>query len=105
MNHVEQRQDGSRTQRIGKSSDPDHPFHPCDDVDSDDPAIEALLDSSSNHSQSSHSRSSEIDYDPAYPYIDPYTRVSPSAARRASASQHAGTAPTLCVTLPRPAMD
>eukprot|EP00965_Chrysotila_dentata_P182005 6009781-Pleurochrysis_carterae.AAC.1 len=37
----------SQVRRIGKSSDPDHPFHPCDDVDLDDAAIEALLDSSS----------------------------------------------------------
>eukprot|EP00965_Chrysotila_dentata_P058933 1956450-Pleurochrysis_carterae.AAC.2 len=27
--------------RVGKSSDPDHPFHPCAHVDSDDAAIEA----------------------------------------------------------------
>eukprot|EP00965_Chrysotila_dentata_P105996 3500258-Pleurochrysis_carterae.AAC.1 len=75
MNHAEQTQDGAHVRRIGKSSDPDHPFHPCDDVDSDDPAIEALLDSSPSRSQSSsHTRSSEVDYDPAYPYLDPYTR-------------------------------
>eukprot|EP00965_Chrysotila_dentata_P184784 6100477-Pleurochrysis_carterae.AAC.1 len=93
MNHAGQSQDGSRARRIGKSSDPDHPFHPCDDVDSDDPAIEALLDSSSSHSQSSHTRSSEIDFDPAYPYLDPYTRVSPPTARRVPVSQPAKTAP------------
>eukprot|EP00965_Chrysotila_dentata_P166302 5490375-Pleurochrysis_carterae.AAC.1 len=53
--------------RIGKSCDPDHPFHPYDDVDSDDAAIEALLDSppSSEHESD---RSAESDYDPAYPY-------------------------------------
>eukprot|EP00965_Chrysotila_dentata_P149642 4941287-Pleurochrysis_carterae.AAC.3 len=68
MNLAEQSQGAACARRIGKSSDPDHPFHPCDDVDSDDPAIEALLDSSSNHTQSSsHTRDSEIDYDPAYP--------------------------------------
>eukprot|EP00965_Chrysotila_dentata_P168861 5576060-Pleurochrysis_carterae.AAC.1 len=62
MNHIEQSQGAACARRIGKSSDPDHPFHPCDDVDSDDPAIEALLESSSNHTQSSdHTRSSEID--------------------------------------------
>eukprot|EP00965_Chrysotila_dentata_P147418 4866551-Pleurochrysis_carterae.AAC.1 len=80
MNHAGQSQEGSRTRRIGKSCDPDHQFHPCDDVDSDDPAIEALLESSSNHTQSSHTHGSEIDYDPAYPYMDPFTRVSPSTA-------------------------
>eukprot|EP00965_Chrysotila_dentata_P184107 6078923-Pleurochrysis_carterae.AAC.1 len=37
--------------RITKTSDPDHPFHPCDDIDSDDPMIEALLDSSSSNSR------------------------------------------------------
>eukprot|EP00965_Chrysotila_dentata_P021404 708741-Pleurochrysis_carterae.AAC.1 len=37
--------------RITKTSDPDHPFHPCDDVNSDDPMIEALLDSSSSNSR------------------------------------------------------
>eukprot|EP00965_Chrysotila_dentata_P036940 1229055-Pleurochrysis_carterae.AAC.1 len=75
MKHTEQCIGAACTRRIGKSSDPDQPFHPCDDVDSDDPAIEALLESSSNHTQSSgRTRSSDIDYDPAYPYLDPYTR-------------------------------
>eukprot|EP00965_Chrysotila_dentata_P116219 3841953-Pleurochrysis_carterae.AAC.1 len=73
MNRAEQQAGGANVRRITKTSDPDHPFHPCDDVDSDDPAIEALLDSSSSQAQSS-TRSSEIDYDPAYPYRDPYER-------------------------------
>eukprot|EP00965_Chrysotila_dentata_P173948 5742329-Pleurochrysis_carterae.AAC.1 len=37
--------------------------------------------------------------------MDPYTRVSPSAARRAAAPRPANTAPSICITLPRPAMD
>eukprot|EP00965_Chrysotila_dentata_P092173 3042761-Pleurochrysis_carterae.AAC.1 len=106
MNHAEQNQEGAHVRRIGKSSYPDHPFHPCDDVDSGDPVIEALLDSSSSRSQSSgRTQSSEIDYDPAYPYMDPHTRVSPSAARRAATPRPANTAPSICITLPRPAMD
>eukprot|EP00965_Chrysotila_dentata_P158234 5227375-Pleurochrysis_carterae.AAC.1 len=62
------------TRRIGKSSDPDHPFHPCDDIDSDDAAIEALLDSSSGDTQES-----ELDYDPDDPYRDPFARYVPPA--------------------------
>eukprot|EP00965_Chrysotila_dentata_P039794 1321948-Pleurochrysis_carterae.AAC.1 len=53
MNHAEQGLGAGCARRIGKSSDPDHPFHPCDNVDSDDPVVEALLDSSSNHTRSS----------------------------------------------------
>eukprot|EP00965_Chrysotila_dentata_P064376 2133270-Pleurochrysis_carterae.AAC.1 len=63
MNRTEQYSGGASVRRITKTSDPDHPFHPCDDVDSDDPMIEALLDSSSNQDQSS-TKSSELDYDP-----------------------------------------
>eukprot|EP00965_Chrysotila_dentata_P165331 5459370-Pleurochrysis_carterae.AAC.1 len=37
MNHADRSQGGAHVRRIGKSSNPDHPFHPCDDVDSDDP--------------------------------------------------------------------
>eukprot|EP00965_Chrysotila_dentata_P031363 1045466-Pleurochrysis_carterae.AAC.1 len=107
MNLAERGQGAACVRRIGKSSDPDHPFHPCDDVDSDDAAIEALLDSSSSHTQSStRTRSPELDYDPAYPYLDPHTRVSPSAARRATASQPPDNAgKCITITLPRPEMD
>eukprot|EP00965_Chrysotila_dentata_P029891 994982-Pleurochrysis_carterae.AAC.2 len=37
--------------------------------------------------------------------MDSYTRVSPSTARRAAAPRPANTAPSICITLPRPAMD
>eukprot|EP00965_Chrysotila_dentata_P247811 6207975-Pleurochrysis_carterae.AAC.1 len=107
MNLAERSQGATCARRIGKSSDPDHPFHPYDDVDSDDAAIEALLDSSSNHTQSSsRTHSSELDYDPAYPYIDPGIRVSPSGARRPVVSRSADNAGK-CITieLPRPQMD
>eukprot|EP00965_Chrysotila_dentata_P091069 3007028-Pleurochrysis_carterae.AAC.2 len=57
MNRVGQNVEAMGARRIGKSSDPDHPFHPCDDVDSDDAAIEALLDSSSRDT-----RGTELDY-------------------------------------------
>eukprot|EP00965_Chrysotila_dentata_P044489 1479212-Pleurochrysis_carterae.AAC.1 len=62
-NCVTQNPGESQVRRIGKSSDPDHPFHPCDDVDSDDAAIEALLDSPSGDTQES-----ELDYDPDDPF-------------------------------------
>eukprot|EP00965_Chrysotila_dentata_P155225 5128597-Pleurochrysis_carterae.AAC.1 len=83
MNRVVQPTEDKGVRRIGKSSDPDHPFHPCDDVNSDDPVIEAMLESSSSPEQSS-TKSSEIDYDPAYPYRDPYERVSPRRATTAA---------------------
>eukprot|EP00965_Chrysotila_dentata_P165155 5453268-Pleurochrysis_carterae.AAC.3 len=68
----------SVTRRIGKSSDPNHPFHPCDDVDSDDSAIEALLESSSTDT-----KTSELDYDPDDPYRDPFAPFNPTESRRA----------------------
>eukprot|EP00965_Chrysotila_dentata_P053021 1759152-Pleurochrysis_carterae.AAC.1 len=70
MNREGRSEDATGVRRIGKSSDPDHPFHPCDDIDSDDAAIEALLDSSSGKT-SDETRASEPDYDPEYPYHDP----------------------------------
>eukprot|EP00965_Chrysotila_dentata_P145512 4806341-Pleurochrysis_carterae.AAC.1 len=76
MNRTGQRDETVNARRIGKSSDPDHPFQPCDDIDSDDPVIEAMLDSSS-----SGKRSSEPDYDPAYPYRDPYIACGPDGSQ------------------------
>eukprot|EP00965_Chrysotila_dentata_P075408 2490361-Pleurochrysis_carterae.AAC.1 len=67
MNHYGASGGATSVRRVGKSSDPDHPFHPCDDVDSDDAEIEALLDSSSRGT-----RSEELDYDPTDPYRDPF---------------------------------
>eukprot|EP00965_Chrysotila_dentata_P188342 6172687-Pleurochrysis_carterae.AAC.1 len=37
MNRPGQCEGTTNVRRIGNSSDPDHPFHPCDDIDSDDP--------------------------------------------------------------------
>eukprot|EP00965_Chrysotila_dentata_P140537 4647058-Pleurochrysis_carterae.AAC.1 len=72
------------TKRITKTSDADHPFHPCDDIDSDDLLIEPLLDSSSSNSRDENeSRSSEQDYDPAYPFRDPFDSAEAEAAWRA----------------------
>eukprot|EP00965_Chrysotila_dentata_P161835 5344999-Pleurochrysis_carterae.AAC.1 len=82
MNRSGQCEGTTNVRRIGKSSDPDHPFHPCDDIDSDDPVIEALLDSSS-----SNKSSSEPDYDPAYPYRDPFTACDPDGSQRRVASR------------------
>eukprot|EP00965_Chrysotila_dentata_P065839 2180950-Pleurochrysis_carterae.AAC.1 len=82
MNRPGQCDETTTVRRVGKSSDPDHPFHPCDDVDSDDPIIEAMLDSST-----SSKPSSEADYDPAYPYLDPYTACGPDGSRRHVASR------------------
>eukprot|EP00965_Chrysotila_dentata_P144355 4768587-Pleurochrysis_carterae.AAC.3 len=80
MNRVAQSSEVWGARRIGKSSDPDHPFHPCDDVDSDDPVIEALLDSSSSQDRSC-TKCSELDYDPAYPYRDPFESQSIAETR------------------------
>eukprot|EP00965_Chrysotila_dentata_P098150 3245427-Pleurochrysis_carterae.AAC.1 len=70
MNRAGQSDETTGVRRITKTSDPDHPFHPCDDIDSDDPVLEAMLYSSSDSAHSS-AHSSESDYDPAYPYRDP----------------------------------
>eukprot|EP00965_Chrysotila_dentata_P101100 3338860-Pleurochrysis_carterae.AAC.1 len=53
MNRTGHCNEATGVRRIGKSSDPDHPFHPCDDIDSDDPIIEAMLDSSPSSKHSS----------------------------------------------------
>eukprot|EP00965_Chrysotila_dentata_P157819 5213851-Pleurochrysis_carterae.AAC.1 len=76
-----QNEDGTNVRRIGKSSDPDHPFHPCDDIDSDDAAIQALLDSSSGHTQES-----ELEYDPTDPCCDPFATAESNATAHATAT-------------------
>eukprot|EP00965_Chrysotila_dentata_P203489 6181750-Pleurochrysis_carterae.AAC.3 len=81
MNHGGQRAGALGVRRVGKSSDLDHPFHPCEDVDSNDAAIEALLDSSSGDTQNT-----DRDHDPNDPYRDPLAAVDPDKSACAAAS-------------------
>eukprot|EP00965_Chrysotila_dentata_P133055 4399469-Pleurochrysis_carterae.AAC.4 len=62
-----QQEGATAVRHIGKSSDPNHPFHHCDDIDSDDAAIKAILDSASDDSHGN-----TLDFDPSDPNCDPF---------------------------------
>eukprot|EP00965_Chrysotila_dentata_P251918 6210359-Pleurochrysis_carterae.AAC.1 len=99
MNHHGTSNGAEGVRRIGKSSDPDHPFHPYDDVDSDDAAIEALLDSSSGSTpESTQSEELGHEHDPMYPYHDAF----PPPVKPVRSPAAAPREPVACVQLELP---